>query len=130
MALCPPGPIASIWSMVISHSVREHTGTLVHETGSTTAWFITKEYFAQKLVQWWVWQDLSYSSGATNMNTELLAWELAASGVIAGAVSTLMFYPANMVKSVIQTEEELRWHSARRNSGRSSFVGTFQKMWA
>jgi ornithine carrier protein len=76
-------------------------------------------------------QDPSYSSGATNTgNTELLAWESAASGAIAGAVGALMFYPADTVKSAIQTEEELRPRGAGRNPRRSSFVGTFRKMWA
>jgi len=73
-------------------------------------------------------RDSSHSSGATN--TELLAWESATSGAIAGAVGALMFYPADTVKSAIQTEEELRPRGAGRNAGRSSFVGTFRKMWA
>ena len=102
----------------------------MHEISGTAAWFVAKEYIAWKLVERWVWQGPSYSIGVTNtVNTELLAWELAVSGAIAGVVGVLMFYPADMVKSTIQTEEELRLHGAGRNSGRSSFVGTFRKMW-
>jgi ornithine carrier protein len=130
-ALRPPGPIALIRSIVISYGVRGlwlgHTGTLVRETGSTAAWFVVKEYVARKLVEQRVRQDPSYSSGATN--TELLAWESAASGAIAGAVGVLMFYPADTVKSAVQTEDELRPRGVGRNAGRSSFVGTFRKMW-
>jgi len=134
-ALRPPGPIALIRSIVVSYGVRGlwlgHTGTLVRETGGTAAWFVAKEYVARKLVERRVRRDPSYSSGATNTaNTELLAWESAASGAIAGAVGALMFYPADTVKSTIQTEEELRPRGAGRNANRSSFVGTFQKMWA
>ena len=131
-ALRPPGPIALIRSIVISYGVRGlwlgHTGTLVRETGGTAAWFVVKEYVARKLVERRVRQDPSYSSGATN--TKLLAWESAASGAIAGAVGVLMFYPADTVKSAVQTEEELRPRGMRRNASRSSFVGTFRKMWA
>ena len=98
----------------------------MHEISGTAAWFVAKEYVTWKLVERWVWRGPSYSIGVTNtMNTELLAWELAVLGAIAGAVSVLMFYPVDMVKSMIQTEEELRLHGVGRNSGRSSFVGMF-----
>ena len=103
----------------------------MRETGGTAAWFVAKEYVARKLVERRVRRDPSYSSSTTNTaNTELLAWESAASGAIAGAVGALMFYPADTVKSAIQTEEELRPRGVGRNSGMSSFVGTFRKMWA
>ena len=130
--LRPPGPIALVRSIVVSYGVRGlwlgHTGSLVRETGGTAAWFVVKEYVARKLVERRVRQDPSYSSSATN--TELLAWESAASGAIAGGVGVLMFYPADTVKSAVQTEEELRPRGVGRNAGRSSFVGTFRKMWA
>ncbi|KIM42354.1 hypothetical protein M413DRAFT_444779 [Hebeloma cylindrosporum] len=137
-ALRPPGPIALIRSIVVSYGVRGlwlgHTGTLVRETGGTAAWFVSKEYVARKLVAHRVRRDPSHhsstsTSSATATNTELLAWESAASGAIAGAVGALMFYPADTVKSAIQTEEEQRPHGARRNAGASSFLGTFRKMW-
>jgi ornithine carrier protein len=132
-ALHPPGPIALIRSIVDSYGMRGlwlgHTGTLVRETGGTAAWLVAKEYVARKLVERRTRRD-SFSSSTTNAtNTELLAWESAASGALAGAVGALMFYPADTVKSAIQTEEELRPHGMRRNAGTSSFVGTFRKMW-
>jgi ornithine carrier protein len=40
--------------------------------------------------------------------TDILPWESALSGAIAGAAATLLVYPSDTVKSAIQTEEELR----------------------
>ena len=42
-----------------------------------------------------------------NQSTELSSWESALSGALAGGVRVLSLYPANTVKSAIQTPEEL-----------------------
>jgi ornithine carrier protein len=41
----------------------------------------------------------------------ILPWESAISGATAGGAATLLFYPADTVKSAIQTKEELRKYS-------------------
>ncbi|KAH9477818.1 Amino-acid transporter arg-13 [Psilocybe cubensis] len=149
--LRPPGPIALIRSIVDKYGVRGlwlgHTGTLFRETGGTASWFVAKEYFARKLVDYRIRQSpyvtvavATTTPGGnagtvrvprTHANTELLAWESALSGALAGAVGALLFYPADTVKSYIQTEEEMRPKGATPSTPRtqSTFLGTFRKMW-
>ncbi|KAF8970230.1 mitochondrial carrier domain-containing protein [Flammula alnicola] len=141
--LRPPGPIALIRNIVDSYGVRGlwlgHTGTLVRETGGTAAWFVAKEFVARKLVERRIRQSPYLNSDRdvprTHANTELLAWESALSGAIAGAVGALLVYPADTIKSAIQTEDELRPRSSSsapgvRKTSTSSFLGTFRLMWA
>ncbi|PPQ87675.1 hypothetical protein CVT25_011442 [Psilocybe cyanescens] len=144
--LRPPGPIALIRSIVDKYGIRGlwlgHTGTLLRETGGTASWFVAKEYFARKLVDYRIRQSpyIIAPSGngnttrapRTHANTELQPWESAVSGALAGAAGALLFYPADTVKSYIQTEEEMRPKGGVGSSTprtQSTFVGTFRKMW-
>lgn len=135
----PPGPIALIRGIVDAYGVRGlwlgHTGTIVRETGSTAAWFVAKEWVARHLVAHRI-RNAPYTTTSdgvrirrTTANTELLPWESACSGALAGAFGALVFYPADTVKSAIQTEEELRPRTGPRKPLSSSFVGTFKLMW-
>ncbi|KAJ3517915.1 hypothetical protein NLJ89_g199 [Agrocybe chaxingu] len=124
----PPGPIALTRSIIDEYGVRGlwlgHTGTLLRETGGCAAWFVCKEYVARKLVEHRIHQTPSAS-------TDLLAWESAFSGAVAGAVGALLFYPADTVKSAIQTEDELRPRGTLlRKHKQSTFLGTFRKIQA
>jgi len=134
----PPGPIALIRSIIDVYGVRGlwlgHTGTILRETGSSAAWFVAKEWVARRLVEHRLRHHprssgVDYTSKAAN--TPLLAWESALSGAIAGAVGALMFYPADTVKSAIQTEEELRPKGkvAVGVASKETFLGTFRKMY-
>ncbi|KAF8157024.1 mitochondrial carrier domain-containing protein [Crassisporium funariophilum] len=129
----PPGIIALVRSIVDSYGVRGlwlgHTGTLLRETGGSAAWFVTKEWVARKLVERRV-QAARSSNPSSQPSTALLTWESALSGALAGAVGALVFYPADTVKSAIQTEEELRPRGRKiAAGGKSTFVGTFRKMY-
>ncbi|KAF8873375.1 mitochondrial carrier domain-containing protein, partial [Gymnopilus junonius] len=127
----PPGIIALIRSIVDTYGVRGlwlgHTGTLVRETGGTAAWFVTKEFVARRLVEHRI-RATDTSMPKTVSKSELLPWESAVSGAIAGAMGALMFYPADTVKSAIQTEEELRPPGVRPSAA-STFLGTAKKMY-
>lgn len=132
--LRPPGPIALVRSIIDTYGVRGlwlgHTGTLVRETGGTASWFVAKEWVARQLVAYRLKHTSHPQPGATVANTELLTWESAVSGALAGAFSALIFYPADTVKSAIQTEEELRPRSLiGKPRAPSSFLGTFRQMW-
>lgn len=107
-----------------------HTGTVLRETGGYAAWFVSKEWVARRLLE----RRLGEDSGRLQTNAKLLTWESALSGGTAGAVGALVCYPADTVKSAIQTEEELRkFVSASERASmvrhRSSFSGTFKTMW-
>ena len=100
-----------------------HTGTMFRETGGTAAWFASKEFFASLLISRRSYIDLdsshTYLSPTHNSKTSassfpkprhltLAPWESALSGALSGALCVLALYPADTVKSAIQTAEELR----------------------
>ncbi|PPQ69798.1 hypothetical protein CVT24_003074 [Panaeolus cyanescens] len=139
----PPGSVAIVRSIINSTGVRGlwlgHTGTILRETGGSAAWFVAKEWVARQFVTRRIQKDphtyrivngTTYRVPRTISNTELLPWESAISGAVAGALGALLFYPADTIKSAIQTEDELRPKtktSAPRPA--STFLGTFRKMW-
>jgi ornithine carrier protein len=58
---------------------------------------------------------------------DLSAWELAAAGACAGIAYNVSLFPADTVKSAIQTEEELRPRAP--GAPRPTFLGTFVSMY-
>ncbi|KAG6831151.1 hypothetical protein H0H87_006081 [Tephrocybe sp. NHM501043] len=150
----PPGPLGVIRETVRAHGLRGlwigHTGTLVRETGGTAAWFAIKEGVADMLIHKRKVQDASLSPLRTsstvmtvNNAAELLPWESAISGAIAGGACVMVFYPADTVKSAMQTADELSASSS--SAGRAlaalkqgstaktssqTFTGTFLRMYA
>jgi ornithine carrier protein len=127
-----PGPIAVLTSVVRNTGVRGlwlgHTGTLIRETGGSGAWFATKEFVASLLVR----RRLAKShtlSDPPGAKPPLLVWESALSGACAGAAFNLALFPADTVKSAIQTEEELRTTPRGKNMPRPTFLGTFRAMY-
>ncbi|KAJ7637133.1 L-ornithine transporter [Roridomyces roridus] len=129
----PPGIFAIVRSTIETHGVRGlwlgQTGTLLRETGGTASWFAVKEWVASELL------DHRLGPQRSPTNTTLLPWESAVSGAISGAACVLALYPADTVKSAIQTEEELLSHrpvsvSSVAKSGPPSFFGTLTKMYA
>jgi ornithine carrier protein len=99
-----PGPIGVLRGVLRETGLRGlwlgQTATLVRETGGSAAWFATKEAVATLLIA-----RRERSAGA---GRELEAWESALSGACAGAMFNLTFFPADTIKSTMQTEEELR----------------------
>jgi len=150
----PPGPLGVIRETVQAHGIRGlwlgHTGTLVRETGGTAAWFAVKEIVADALLrrrraqeafQTYAQQPSSQSSPSNaSLGTELRPWESAFSGAVAGGVCVLAFYPADTVKSAMQTEDELRppgartatvsKHAAAARSSPQTFTSTLVRMYS
>ncbi|KAF7311540.1 hypothetical protein MKEN_01056400 [Mycena kentingensis (nom. inval.)] len=125
-----PGPISVFTSVLRNTGVRGlwlgHTGTFIRETGGTAAWFTTKEFVASLLVA--RRQSRSVEGGLTSASAkELRPWESALSGACAGAAFNVALFPADTVKSAMQTEEELRPPGSVAK--RSSFLGTFKAMY-
>jgi ornithine carrier protein len=123
-----PGPIAVFTSVLRTTGVRGlwlgHTGTFIRETGGTAAWFGTKEYVASLLLS----RRARLEPGSPPP-TELRPWESAASGACAGAAFNLALFPADTVKSAMQTAEELRPAGASTTQPRATFGGTFAAMY-
>ncbi|KAF8970374.1 mitochondrial carrier domain-containing protein [Flammula alnicola] len=132
-----PGPIAVLVSVIRTTGLRGlwlgHTGTLIRETGGTAAWFGTKEYVASLLLA----RRLRLSSASDSDTpssaspTELRPWESAVSGAFAGASFNLALFPADSVKSAMQTAEELRPTTTTGSTiqPRPTFGGTFMAMY-
>ncbi|KAF5380066.1 hypothetical protein D9615_006111 [Tricholomella constricta] len=132
-----PGPISVLVSVIRSTGLRGlwlgHTGTLIRETGGTAAWFSTKEFIARLLVARRRRENDGKplpltSSGAVQLHP----WESALSGACAGAAFNLALFPADTVKSAMQTEEELRPTKASvggKPIPKASFFGTAKAMY-
>ncbi|KAJ7151143.1 mitochondrial carrier domain-containing protein [Mycena filopes] len=125
----PPGLLEIVRTTVAVHGVRGlwlgHTGTLLRETGGTASWFAVKEWVASAL--------LDRRLGPARRSNELLLWESAVAGAVSGAACVLALYPADTVKSAMQTEEELLSHRAVVQAVKmapASFYRTFMKMYA
>jgi len=107
-AISLPGPISVLMSVVRTQGIRGlwlgHTGTLIRETGGTAAWLGTKEYISSLLVA----RRLREPNEPAASAAQLRPWESALSGACAGVAFNLALFPADTVKSAMQTEEELR----------------------
>jgi ornithine carrier protein len=118
-----PGPIAVLTSIIRTTGFRGlwlgHMGTFIRESGGSAAWFSTKEFIASLL--------RARRSGPSASKRDLVAWESALSGACAGAAFNISFFPADSVKSTMQTEEELRPRG--KGTPRPTFVGTFKAMY-
>jgi mitochondrial ornithine carrier protein len=118
-----PGPISIITTVLRTNGIRGlwlgHAGTLLRETGGSTAWFLTREFVASNLI------SRRPSSGSAKPTP--LPWESALSGACAGVAYNVVLFPADTIKSAMQTEEELR---PRQNGvARPTFFQTGKAMW-
>lgn len=138
----PPGPIGTLRDTVREHGLRGlwigQSGTLVRETGSTVAWFAVKEIVADFLLQRrqsenaYVLQDRPNRPAHIELEgpgMDLLPWESAMAGAIAGAAAVVAFYPADTVKSAMQTEDELRPSGLLKPGRASTFTETLRRMY-
>ncbi len=120
-----PGPLLIVRSIYQEHGLKGfwlgQTGTMVRETGGCAVWFVVKEVVTDALQK----QRAGLQSIGETDNldglpsrpmkgvTDIMPWESAIAGAAAGGTATLLFYPADTIKSAIQTEEELRPSSRR-----------------
>ncbi|KAH8832693.1 mitochondrial carrier [Flagelloscypha sp. PMI_526] len=116
----PPGPISLFFSVLRREGFRGlwlgQTGTLIREIGGNVFWFGSKELVSARLLA---------RRGATSAK-DLQPWESAFAGACAGLSYNVSLFPADTVKSAMQTEMELRGKAA---SGPPSFWKTFRAMW-
>jgi len=123
------GPFSIIASVVRTNGVRGlwlgQTGTLFRESGGSAAWFTTNEFVSGVFI---ARHEKAQGLSAHSLSKkDLNPWELALSGACAGIAYNVSLFPADTVKSAIQTEEELR----PRGPGvpRPTFFSTFTSMY-
>ena len=119
-----PGPLAVLKTIVRETGVRGlwlgHLGTLIREAGGCAAWFSSKEYVAGLLLA-------RRGSGGAGQGRDLVAWESALAGACAGAAYNVSFFPADTIKSTMQTEGELR--PSAPGAPKATFLGTGMNLW-
>ncbi len=108
----PPlqGPFALVRSTVRQNGIRGlwlgQMGTLFRETGGSSAWFTAYETVSRSILSYRQNQLPSTSPRLTKK--DLKTWELMASGACAGMSYNIILFPADSIKSAMQTESELR----------------------
>ncbi|KZT61715.1 mitochondrial carrier [Calocera cornea HHB12733] len=124
------GPFSIITTVVRTEGLRGlwlgQTGTLLRETGGAAAWFGANEAVSRFILRRRAKQtgrDVSEMS-----KKDLKPWESVIAGAFAGVSYNTVLYPADSVKSAIQTEEELRPRGSM--APRPTFVGTFRAIYA
>ncbi|KAG2151191.1 mitochondrial carrier [Suillus bovinus] len=117
-----PGPIAVLMSVIRTEGLRGlwlgQTGTLIRECGGGASWFATKEFVGTKLIK---------RRGSELTRKDILPWESALSGACAGGVFNFSMFPADSIKSTMQTEEDLRPRGS--NAPKPTFLGTAKAMY-
>lgn len=107
-----PGPIAITRQILARDGVRGlwlgQTGTIIRETGGSAAWFTTFEVLSAYFVQRRHLRGETGANGARVAKGDLSALELMAAGAAAGVTYNCVLFPADCIKSTIQTEDELR----------------------
>lgn len=128
------GPIEVLQTVVRTTGFRGlwlgQMGTLIRETGGSAAWFGSKEFTASLLLSYRSKKhpELVTGNGGTQLTKkDLLLWESAVSGASAGVLYNLVLFPADTVKSTIQTEEELRPRA--KGTPRPRFFGTLNQLY-
>ena len=96
------GPVALIKRQIRTEGFRGlwlgQTGTFVREAGGTAAWFLANEGVTKFFVK---------RQGPKATKADLASWQYALGGVAAGICYTLSLFPADSIKSSIQTHAEL-----------------------
>ncbi|KAK4051327.1 mitochondrial ornithine carrier protein [Microbotryomycetes sp. JL201] len=93
-------------------------GTFLRETGGGAAWFMTFELLSRAFVQRRINKGQTHSNKDPSQplsKGDLSAVELMSSGAAAGVVYNVVLFPADCIKSTIQTEDELRGVGQRRS---------------
>ncbi|KAL7419394.1 mitochondrial ornithine carrier protein [Cryptotrichosporon argae] len=126
----PLGPFQLIASIARTSGFRGlwlgQVGTLFRETGGSSAWFgayeIASRYFLSRRAA-----ALDHTSAPDRPLTkaDLHTWQLVVSGALAGMSYNVVLFPADSVKSAMQTSAELNPHLPP-----PSFWATARRIWA
>ncbi|KAB8356628.1 hypothetical protein FH972_024205 [Carpinus fangiana] len=116
----PPGPVQIIGSIFRQHGIsgfwRGQLGTLIRETGGSAAWFGSFEGVTAAFKRL---RPASEADTALPIHQQLLA------GACAGMSYNFMFYPADTIKSCMQTEEV----GLAANGTKRTFLSVGKALW-
>jgi ornithine carrier protein len=115
----PPGPLSLMHNIFRTQGIlgfwHGQLGTLIRETGGSAAWF--GSYEGVKL------GFLHYDKSLQNPN-DIKIWQQLLAGATAGMAYNFVFYPADTIKSRMQTEETKSAATARM-----TFLRTGKELW-
>lgn len=122
-AVRAPGPLAVIVAVYRHHGIlgfwHGQLGTLIRETGGSAAWFGSYEAVSTFLHRY------NGISSATKETTTLPVYQQMLAGAAAGVSYNFLFYPADTIKSRMQTEEI----SDISKAGRRTFLDVGKALW-
>jgi mitochondrial ornithine carrier protein len=132
--IAAPGAWAIIRSVYTHQGVlgfwHGQLGTLIRETGGSAAWFGSYEGISL-LFRRMHRSDTSSSITATTSTSGKLAevpplpiWQQMVAGAVAGMSYNFIFYPADTIKSRMQTE-----HVSRTTGDRTTFLAVGRALW-
>lgn len=118
-----PGPLALILAVYRHHGIlgfwHGQLGTLIRETGGSAAWFGSYEAVTALL------HTYNRGSSATKDKSTLPIYQQMLAGATAGVSYNFVFYPADTIKSRMQTEEV----SELTKGGRRTFLAVGKALW-
>lgn len=117
----PPleGPGTIIRSVIAEHGIRGlwlgQVGTLFRETGGSAAWFSAYEIVSRAFLSYHTKNGRIATDPLTGERVplskkDLSTWELVLAGASAGMSYNIVLFPADCVKSAMQTQAELSKH--------------------
>lgn len=123
------GPIGLVRSTIAQHGVKGlwlgQMGTLIRETGGSSAWFTAYEivsgFFLQRR------QKALPTSAEKLTKADLKTWELMVAGACAGMSYNIVLFPADSIKSAMQTADELR--PTLKNQPRRGFIDVAKEIY-
>lgn len=125
------GPFEIVRSTIAAHGLKGlwlgQTGTLFRETGGSAAWFGAYEAVSRAFISAKQKQADAVGAGTKITKKDLSTLQLMAAGACAGMSYNIVLFPADCVKSAMQTEEELR---PRQRGPDGKFVGQGPKFWS
>ncbi len=125
------GPLQIIGSTVRSEGIGGlwlgQTGTLLRETGGGIAWFLTFELVTRALVK--RIQAAAPSDAKKLSKKDLASTQLMLAGGASGIMYNVVLFPADSVKSTMQTERELAGAGAK-GAKPTGFTDTFRKIYS
>ena len=132
----PQGPISLVISTVRTQGLRGlwlgQMGTLFRETGGSSAWFtayeLTSGWFLSRLQRQWYETTRSGTSDVGQppppTKSSLPAYQLMLSGATAGISYNVVLFPADSIKSAVQT-----WSELHPTAPRLGFWAMGRKIW-
>jgi len=118
-----PGPLAVAVAVYRHHGVlgfwHGQLGTLIRETGGSAAWFGSYEAVSA------FFHRYNGGTSATKDTIALPVYQQMLAGATAGVSYNFLFYPADTIKSRMQTEEI----SEVTKTGRRTFLGVGEALW-